>query len=110
MDYELYDNSNILLNGDNTNNSRSSWNIPSDGSMDNNDEYFNWNPLKIDEEHVENGQVSRQARKRKLTAIEASSSKIKQNFKNVQDPLAVDDKHGQKKAQNGRLRCSYLLH
>jgi hypothetical protein len=96
MDYQLYDNSNILLN--------------SDGSMDNNDEYFDWNPLKINEDHAENGQVSnvRQTRKRKLPSIEASPSKIKQapSYKAVQDPLAIDEKHNQKKApaQNGAVR------
>jgi hypothetical protein len=98
MDYQLYDNSNILLN--------------SDGSMDNNDEYFDWNPLKINEDHAENGQVSnvRQTRKRKLPSIEASPSKIKQapSYKAVQDPLAIDEKHNQKKApaQNGRCSAS----
>ena len=109
MDYELYDNSNILLNGENPNNSKNSWNIPSDGSMDNNDEYFDWNPLKIDEDHVEHGQVSntRQSRKRKLPTIEASPSKIKQTtaYKSVQDPLAVDEKQNQKKASVQSGRC-----
>jgi hypothetical protein len=45
-----------------------------------------------------------------LPSIEASPSKIKQapSYKAVQDPLAIDEKHNQKKApaQNGRCSAS----
>ncbi|XP_028144852.2 transcription factor CP2-like protein 1 [Diabrotica virgifera virgifera] len=49
MDYQLYENSDILLN-DNSNNSKNSWNLPSECSMDNNTDLFGWNTLKIEDQ------------------------------------------------------------
>lgn len=96
MDYELYDETSVLLNESHSNTLiKNPWNIESDGSMDNNEEYFDWNPLKIDEEnHVENGH-QRSHRKRKLPMIETNNAiKINKskNFKLDNDPLSAEEK------------------
>lgn len=91
------------------------WNIPSDNSMDNNDEYFGWtNDLKIDEEKFtrsSNENVdSKIPRKRKLSDNSNESLKIKtvNGYKTLRDPLATletSEKAGNPKrnnVQNGR--------
>ncbi|KAJ8924154.1 hypothetical protein NQ315_006938 [Exocentrus adspersus] len=95
MDYQLYENSDVLLN-DNSD-SKQSWSIPSDCSMDNN-EYFGWNSLKIDEEN-EQGKATR---KRKLSG-NMEERKDKQNgFKLAKDPLSIDDKPAPAKKASGQ--------
>lgn len=98
MDYELYENSTVAALEDSPSHSKSSWNMPSDGSMDNNDEYFDWNPLKIDEETTE--PVSGQStRKRKLPPADTAAPKSRA-YQQAKDPLAQDkDKKAQ--VQNG---------
>lgn len=77
MDYQLYENSDILLN-DNSN-SKNSW------SMESNGELFGWNPLKINQEAEVKG-----SRKRKLSA-ERSPKQVDK------DPLTLDVKKIAKK-------------
>lgn len=105
MDFELYStqNSKVALE-ESSPNSRNSWNIHSDGSMDNNDEYFDWtNSLKIDDDDN-----NRTTRKRKLSVNLVDVAKVKNanGFKSLKDPLDSETttKHFQVKkanAQNG---------
>lgn len=106
MDFELYaeQNSRVFVVEDSPG-SRGSWIIASDGSMDNNDEYFGWtNSLKIDDKFEGEG-GNKAARKRKLSV---DNGKIKAgNYKNLKDPLeceADDKQYPAKKmaTQNGR--------
>ncbi|CAG9854274.1 unnamed protein product [Phyllotreta striolata] len=63
MDYQLYVNSvnsDIILN-DQSENSKNSWNLPNECSMDNQNDVFDWTSIKIDEQ-------DRHLKKRKLPA------------------------------------------
>lgn len=86
MDYQLYENSDILLN-DNSN-SKNSW------SMESNGELFGWNPLKINQETEVKG-----ARKRKLSAERITKQVDK-------DPLSLDVK---KMAKRDSIRKGEFL-
>lgn len=110
MDFELYgsQNSKVLLE-ENSPESKASWNIPSDGSMDNNDEYFGWaNSLKIGEDKFESQENNKIRQKRKLSADESGKVKNGNAFKTLKDPLEIDtstNKQPQNKkpaTQNGR--------
>ncbi|CAH1113968.1 unnamed protein product [Psylliodes chrysocephalus] len=72
MDYQLYENSDIMLN-DNSDNSKNSWNLPGDCSMDNQNDLFGWTSIKIDEQ-------DKNLKKRRLS-VEAEESKNKQMAK-----------------------------
>lgn len=109
MDFELYgshQNSKALLE-ENSPESKSSWNIPSDGSMDNNEEYFGWaNSLKIGEDKFESDE-HKIRQKRKLSADENGKVKGGGAYKSLKDPLELEGgktQHQNKKAatQNGR--------
>lgn len=112
MDFELYgsQNSKVLIEENNSLQSKDDWNIVSDSSMDNNDEYFRWtDSLKIDDEKFddENGKLT--SRKRKLSTALNEGSKIKNGaaFKSLKDPLACETSNkefvARKNAtQNGR--------
>lgn len=111
MDFELYgsQNSKALLE-ENSPESKTSWNIPSDGSMDNNDEYFGWaNSLKIGEDKYDS-QENKVRQKRKLSSDESGKVKSGTAYKTLKDPLEIDATSKQqppnKKAatQNGRYR------
>lgn len=91
MEFKFYSNSDILLI---ESNSKDSWsNLPQ--VMDNDEELFGWNPLKIDEE----GKTV--PRKRKLP-VELSEEQ--QSTKQlVRDPLSFDGKPDiVKKSQTGK--------
>lgn len=82
MDYPLYENSDVLLNENS--NSKESWTILNDCSMDNN-EYFGW---KIDEQN----EREKVTRKRKLSGS-LEDRKTKQNsYKLAKDPLSIEEK------------------
>lgn len=109
MDFELYgsQNSKVLLE-ENSPESKGSWNIPSDGSMDNNDEYFGWaNSLKIGEEKFDSDE-NKIRQKRKLSADENGKVKNGNAYKSLKDPLEIETggktQHQNKKpaTQNGR--------
>lgn len=111
MDFELYgsQNSKILLEHSSLQ-SKDEWNIASDNSMDNNDEYFGWtDSLKIDEEKFEeNGKLT--SRKRKLSSAINEGGKIKNGtaFKSMKDPLACEASNKEfiarkTSSQNGRF-------
>lgn len=104
MDYELYDETSVLLNESHSDTlMKNPWNIESDGSMDNNEEYFDWNPLKIDEDNVESAHNQRAQRKRKLPIIETNNAtKINKNksFKLNHDSPSPEEKK-RVSAQNG---------
>lgn len=87
MDYQLYENTDILLNENS--NSKNSW------SMESNGELFGWNPLKINQEADMKG-----VRKRKLSA-ERSPKQVDK------DPLSLDVK---KISKRENIRKGRYLH
>lgn len=112
MDFELYgssQNSKVLLE-ENSPESKASWNIPSDGSMDNSDEYFGWaNSLKIGDDKFDSQENNKIRQKRKLSSDENGKIKNGNAYnKSLKDPLEIDadtNKQPQNKkpaTQNGR--------
>lgn len=111
MDFELYasQNSKTLLE-DNSPESKASWNIPSEGSMDNSDEYFGWaNSLKIGEDKFDS-QENKVRQKRKLSSDESGKVKSGNAYKSLKDPLEIDAGSKQQPpnkkptTQNGRYK------
>lgn len=107
MEYKLYANSDALLIETSSSSSKESWNLANGIVMDNGEEYFGWNSLKIDEQ--EPGKIV--PRKRKAsTELREEQHRAKQQqpqqggFKMAKDPLAFDEKVDavKKVTQNGR--------
>lgn len=101
MEYQLYfNNSELLLEeGQQSPNSRTSWDVSPPGkSMDNGENCFEWNELKIDE--GDGGDVGSQ-RKRKYDREDEQEEGIKArrgNFSGLtRDPLAIDVRRTGKK-------------
>lgn len=124
MDFELYgsQNSKVLLEQSSLQ-SKDDWNIASDGSMDNNDEYFGWtDSLKIDEEKFDEDNGKLTSRKRKLSSGLNEGGKIKNGaaFKSMKDPLACETTNkefvaGKASTQNGihficNIKSYFLSH
>lgn len=114
MDFELCGSQNSKALLEDNCESKGSWNIPSDGSMDNNDEYFGWaNSLKIDEDKFEaDGNKIRQ--KRKLSTDENGKIKNGNAFKTIKDPLELPSTNKQQPSKktvtnNGRYIATDIL-
>ncbi|KAG5894830.1 hypothetical protein JTB14_033674 [Gonioctena quinquepunctata] len=99
MDYQLYENSDILLN-ENSDSSKNSWNIPSECGMDNNGDIFGWNALKMDEGD------SKISRKRRLS-LDAEERKTKNGFKLVKDPLSLEGKGKKTNIHKGTVKIHH---
>lgn len=116
MDFELYEsqNSKVLL-GDNSAQSKESWDIPSEGGMDHNDEYFGWaDSLKIDGEKYCADDNEKVCRKRKLSTEQPETGKIKATnaFRSLRDNLgseAGSKPYHLKKATVSNGRCIYNM-
>lgn len=106
MEFKLYENSDVLITEDSLN-TKNSWHFNSDNSMDNNDEYFGWNSLKIDEEKFDSSSEKVEIRKRKLSpSTEENKAKRINNYKLDKDPLAIEEKSDHmKKASTEKGRC-----
>lgn len=93
MDFELYSsqNSKVILLEENSPESKTSWNIPSDGSMDNNDEYFGWaNSIKLSDDKFDSSQENKVRQKRKLSSDENGKIKNGNTYKTLKDPLEIE--------------------
>ncbi|XP_066142922.1 transcription factor CP2-like protein 1 isoform X1 [Euwallacea fornicatus] len=92
MEYKLYASSDTLLIETSSSSSKDSWTLSNSIVMDNGDEYFGWNPLKIDEH--EGGKVVHKKRKISPEPRE-EQQRTKQHqsgFRMTKDPLAFDEK------------------
>lgn len=106
LDFQFYDYSENNFNT-RFQETKNSWTIPSDGSMDSNEEYFWPNPLKLPKQYDNDTIKYDENRKRKLFPTNDGTAK-KIQIEAIKEPITFNNNQLQKNIDKNGKYINYL--